>query len=137
MMNGKTPLYLTLFLLVLLGATLLFFQPYTADWPGTSYAAPAREYIRAAIRQDSLRLERLSASSTPVSWALQAARSHPESLALWSRRIDVWTGEVRGNTAEVFVYPHGEHCDQAPLVLRFVGRGRDRRVAQASSACLE
>jgi hypothetical protein len=46
--NGKTPLYVTLLSLALLGGTLLLFQPYRAGWPGTAYAEPARRYIRAA-----------------------------------------------------------------------------------------
>jgi len=137
MANGKTPLYVTLLLLALLGGTLLLFQPYRADWPGTAYAEPARRYIRAALRQDSVGLVRLSASPAPVTWALRAARTHGDSLALWGRRIQAYAGELRSDTAEVFVYPPGEHCDAAPIVFRFVGTGRDARVVQASSDCLE
>jgi hypothetical protein len=137
MANGKTPLYLTLLLLVLLGGTLLVFQPYRADWPGTAYAEPARRFIRAALRQDSVGLLRLSTSPAPVDWALRAARTHGDSLALWGRRIEAWTGERHGDTAEVFVYPAGQHCDEAPIVFRFVGTGRDSRVVQASSTCFE
>ena len=134
-MNGRTPLYLTLLLILLLGATLFLVQPYTADWPGAEYAGPARRYIRAAIRQDSVGLVRLSASMEPVSWALGAARAHGDSLALWSRPVETWTGEMRGDTAEVFVYPFGRAC--APIVFRFVGTGKAVRVLQASSACLD
>jgi hypothetical protein len=82
-------------------------------------------------------LVRLSASPAPVTWALRAARTHGDSLALWGRRIEAWTGELHGDTAEVFVYPQGQHCDEAPIVFRFVGTGRDARVVQASSACLD
>ena len=137
MMNGKTPLYATVILLVLLAALALVVQPYSADWPGTAYAVPARRYIRAAMRQDSAGLDRLSTSVSPVRWALGAARGHPDTLALWGRWIQVWTGERRGDTTEVFVYPSGEACGTAPLVLRFVGSGRAIKVVEASSACLD
>ncbi len=136
MVNGKMPLYLTLLVTALLAAALLTFQPYSADWPGTGYTKPAQRYIRAAIRQDSVGLVRLSVSLSPVAWALDAARAYPDTLALWGRRVQAYTGERRGDTAEVFVYPPGDVCGDAPLVLRFVGSGSDARVVRASSACL-
>ena len=84
MVNGKMPLYLTLLFAALSVAALLTFQPYSADFPGTAYAKPAQRYIRAALRQDSVGLVRLSASFYPVTWALDAARKHPDSLASWA-----------------------------------------------------
>jgi hypothetical protein len=132
--GGRTPLYLTTLVLGLLGAVLVV-QPYSGDWPGTAYAEPARRYIRAALRQDSVQLVRLSASIRPVAWALDAARLHGDSLALWGHHIEAWTGELRGDTAEVFVYPPGHGCGEAPIVFRFVGAGKDARVLQASSSC--
>ena len=136
MVNGKTPVLLTILVLGLLAAALLTFQPYSADWPGTDYIKPARRYISAAIRQDSVGLLRLSASMSPVVWALAAARMHPDTMALWDRRIQAWTGERRGDTTEVFVYPPGEVCGAEPIVLRFVGSGDRARVVRASSECL-
>lgn len=135
MVNGKAPLYLSALVLGVLAATLFVVQPYTADWPGTDYAGPARDYIRAALRQDSVGLARLSTSAAPVIWALRAARAHPDSLALWKHRIQAYTGERRADTAEVFVYPRGATCGEAPIVFRFVGAGRDARVLHASSTC--
>jgi hypothetical protein len=136
MANGKIPLYLTLLVVAVLAAALLTFQPYSADWPGTGYTKPAQRYIRAAIRQDSVGLVGLSVSLSPVAWALDAARAHPDTLALWGRRVQAWTGESRGDTAEVFVYPPGDVCGEAPIVLRFLGSGSDAKVVGASSACL-
>lgn len=136
MVNGKTPIYATLLTLALFAAVLLIFQPYSADWPGTAYAKPAQRYIRAALRQDSVALLRLSTSVSPVRWALGAARRHPDTLAQWSRRVQVWAGERRGDTTEVFVYPSGEVCSEVPIVLRFVDLGGTLRVLEASSACL-
>jgi hypothetical protein len=137
MVNGKTPLYLTLLAAALFVTAVLTFQPYSADWPGTAYAKPARRYIRAALRQDSVGLVRLSASVGPVVWALDAARKHPDLLASWARHTRAWTGERRGDTAEVFLYPVREPCSQVPMVLRFVGSGGHARVLRASSACLD
>lgn len=135
-MKDKMPLYLSGLILGLLGAALFLFQPYTADWPGTSYAQPARQYIRAALRRDSSELVRRSTSAAPVSWALNAARVHRDSLALWGRRIQAFTGERRGDTAEVFVYPPGDVCVNQPIIFRFVGERDEARVLAASSTCL-
>jgi hypothetical protein len=135
MVNGKTPFYLTLLALALLGGALLLFQPYSADWPGTGYTEPARQYIRAALHQDSTRLVRLSASGGPVSWALDAGRAHRDSLALWGRHIEAWIGERHGDTAVVFVYPPSDGCGKSPIVFRFIGTGKSARVLTASSRC--
>ena len=136
-MNDRMPVILTLLLAALLVTVLLSFQPYSADWPGTAYAKPARSYIRAAMRQDSVSLLRLSVSGAAVAWALRAAREHPDTLALWGRRIRVWTGGRRGDTTEVFVYGPGEVCGESPIVFRFVGSGKRAKVLQAHSACLD
>jgi hypothetical protein len=135
--NGKTPLLLTLLAAGLFVATLLIVQPYSADWPGGAYAKPAKRYIQAALRQDSVRLARLSVTDTPVVWALDAARMRRESLALWTGRMEARTGARSGDTTEVFLYPSGEVCSEAPILFRFVGSGSDARVLSASSSCLD
>jgi hypothetical protein len=137
MVNGRMPLYLTLLAAGLSVAALLTLQPYSADWPRTVYAKPAQRYVRAALRQDSTSLARLSVSIGPVTWALNAARKHPHSLASWANHTQAWSGERRGDTAEVFLYPDHDPCSQVPIVLQFVGSGRNIRVLQASSACLD
>ena len=45
MVNGKTPLYLTVVAALFFGAAVFFLQPYTADFPGTAYAEAARNYL--------------------------------------------------------------------------------------------
>ena len=137
MVNGRTPLYLTLLAAALFLAGLLIFQPYSADWPGSDYAKPARRYIRAAIRQDSVGLTRLSTSGMPVAWALNAARTQPALLALWAGHTHASTGQRRSDTAEVFLFPGGKQCEQDPIVFHFLGSGDDARVLQVSSACLQ
>lgn len=137
MIKGKEPLFLTILAAALLIAALFTLQPYSADWPGRAYAKPAQRYIRAAMRQDSLELVRLSASQTAVVWALDAARRHADSLGLWAGRTRAWTGKRSGDTTEVFLFPHGDACLQAPILFRFVGTGDDARVLSASSSCLD
>ena len=136
MVNGKTPFYLTVVAAILFGAVVLLFQPYSADFPGTAYAKPARTFLRAAIRRDSLGLDRMSASPAAVDWALRVARTHPDSLAAWARGTSTYIAGRRADTAEVLVYPDHEPCSDVPIVLRFIGTGRHARVVQASSACL-
>jgi hypothetical protein len=135
MVNGRTPSYLTLLALVLIAAAALIFQPYSAD--STPYARPARNFIRAAIRQDSIDLARMAVSSLPVVWALAVARDHRDKLAQWAPRTETFVGERHGDTVQVFVYPTGDLCSRAPIVFRFVEAGEDVKVAQANSACLD
>ena len=137
MIKGNEPLFLTILAVALLVAALFTVQPYSADWPGRAYAKPAQRYIRAALRQDSMGLARLSASQTAVVWALDAARTHAGSLALWAGRTRAWTGKRSGDTTEVFLFPHGDVCLEAPILFRFVGSGNDARVLSARSACLD
>jgi hypothetical protein len=137
MVNGKRPIYGTLIFLGVLLAALVVFQPYSADWPGSAFAEPTRRYVRAAIRQDSAALVRLSTSESAVRWALAAARRHPDTLSFWKGRIQAWTGERTGDTTEVFVYPPEGQCEEKPLVLRFVSSGTAARVLEASSRCLD
>jgi hypothetical protein len=136
MVNGKTPLLLTLLAAGLFVATVLVVQPYSAESAGRAYAKPAKRYIQAALQQDSLRLARLSATDTPVLWALDAARMHRESLALWTGRTEARTGVQWADTTEVFLYPSGEECSESPIMFRFVGSGNDARVLSVSSPCL-
>jgi len=139
MANDRQPIYGTLVFLGILLTALVVLQPYSADWPGRVYTDPARRYIRAAMRQDSVTLTRLSTSESPVRWALAAARRHPDLLTSWKGRIEAWTGERRGDTTDVFVYPHsaGRTCEEEPIVLRFVSSGAAPKVVEASSTCLD
>ena len=68
MINGNMPVYLTAAGLAALGFGALVWQPYSADFPGTEYSKPIRDYIRAAAHQDSAGLVRLSASPSAVTW---------------------------------------------------------------------
>ena len=135
-MNGKMPLLLTLAAGAAFIAVLLIVQPYSAESAGGVYAKPAKRYIRAALRQDSVKLASLSTNAAPVTWALDAARLHRESLALWTGRTQARTGPRTGDTTEVFLYPSGEICSEAPIRFQFIGSDGHARVLSASSSCL-
>ena len=136
MVNGKTPFYLMLVAAALLLGAVLLIQPYTADFPGTDYAEPARRFLRAAVRQDSADLQGMAGSRGAVDWALQAARTHPDTLAAWAGRTQTFVTSRRADTSEVLVYPVADPCREVPIVLRFIGSGNRARVVQARSACL-
>jgi hypothetical protein len=137
MATDRRPIYGTLVFLGILFAALVILQPYSADWP-SPYTSPARRYIRAAIRQDSAALIQLSTSESPVRWALAAARRNPDVLTLWKGKIEAYTGERRGDTTEVFVYPYPwGPCGEEPIVLRFVPSAAAPKVVDASSGCLD
>ncbi len=135
-MNGKMPLLLTLAAAAAFLAGLLIVQPYSAEGSGGHYAKPAKRYIRAALREDSVKLASLSANNVPVAWALDAARRHRESLVLWTGRSEARTGPRSGDTIQVFLYPSSDACSEAPIRFQFIETGGDVRVLSASSSCL-
>ena len=139
MATDRRPIYGSLIFLGILLAALLILQPYSADWPGSVYSEPARRYLRAAMRQDSATLARLSTTESPVRWALAAARRHPDRFEGWKGRIEAFTGERNGDTTEVFVYsyPRSMDCEEEPIVFRFLGSGAAPKVVEAGSACLD
>jgi hypothetical protein len=137
MTDDKAPLYLSLVAAALLATALLTLQPYSAEPMGGGFGKPAERYVRAALAQDSVALVRLSATDSPVIWALAAARRSPASLAAWARHTEAWTGERRGDTTQVFLYGAAALCDDAPIQFRFVGARSVAKVVGASSACLD
>ncbi|MEP7177404.1 MAG: hypothetical protein ABI860_12720 [Gemmatimonadales bacterium] len=132
--NGKTPLYLTLAAAVLFVLAVLTIQPYSVTSPWHVYDEPARLYLQAVARGDSLDLARRTSDPAAVRWALAAARTEPDTLALWAREASAWAGHRRGDATDVFLSTRVSTCD---LVMRFVGGGKSARVERASSACLE
>ena len=137
MTDDKAPLYLWLVAAALLVTALLTLQPYSAESVGRGFGRPAERYVRAALAQDSVALVRLSATDSPVIWALAAARRSPASLAAWAHHTQAWTGERRGDTTQVFLYGAAALCDDAPIQFRFVGARSAAKVVGASSACLD
>jgi hypothetical protein len=128
--NGKTPVYLSLVLAAVLSAAMLLAQPYSyrsgPPSPWQAYSEPARRFLQAAMRKDSMALARQSAATAPVSWALGMARERPESLSDWASDVKVWTGSRHGDTTEILLYQ--------PVWLRFVGTDSSTRVVEAGWA---
>ena len=134
MTNGTIPLYLTLLAAVVFGAALLAVQPYSVTSPWHNYDRPARLYLLAAARHDSLALTRHASTEEAVRWAMEAGRTQPDSVALWAGEAEAWAGNRRGETTEVFLNTRASiACN---LVLRFVGSGTDVKISRASSSCL-
>jgi hypothetical protein len=134
-MNGRAPLCLTLVAAILLVMALMVLQPYSVTPRWRVYTGPAQRFLRAALREDSVALARQSASASPVAWALRAARRHPQSLAVWAREADAWSGAKWGDTAEVVFRTQSDVCSRSPIWIRFAGSGNDALVLQVSSAC--
>jgi hypothetical protein len=136
MINGKTPLYLTLGFAVLAGGLVLAWQPYSVPSRWARYEAPTRSYLRAALRRDSIALVRQTSSAEAVAWALRASRNHPEALAVWNRHAHPSWGLESGDTATVGLDSDTDVCRYHPIVLRFV-TGKVPRLIHASSACFD
>lgn len=134
MVNGKTPYLLTLTAAVLFGGGLLALQPYSVTSAWNAYTKPARRFLSAAARQDTIVLHQQSLGATAVQWALAAARYQPDTLLHWARYAYAWAGTRRGDTAEVFVQVPNSRCD---VILQFVGPVKGAKVKRASSGCFE
>jgi hypothetical protein len=135
--DDKAPLYLSLVAAALLATAVLTLQPYSSEGSGKGFGRPAERYVRAALAQDSVALVRLSATDSPVIWALAAARRYPAALAAWAHHSRAWTGERRGDTTQVFLYSAAAVCGDAPIQFRFVDARSGAKVIAASSACLD
>jgi hypothetical protein len=140
-MNGRTPIILTVLVAGAFVAAMLLAQPYSwrggADSPWSAYAEPARRFLQTALRDDTARLTELAADAAPVTWALAAARRHPDSIAPWAREASVWSGYRRGDTVEVLLQTGSSACADHPVWMRFIGDTADLKVVEAGSECFE
>jgi len=107
-------------------------QPYSVRSPWSVYDAPGQRFLSAALRQDSAQIERLSASSRPVEWAIHTAREHPNDLTTWAHYGHAGSGVIRADTAMVLFETSTRVC---PLLITFVGHEPDSRVLEAESRC--
>jgi hypothetical protein len=136
--NGKMPVILTVAALAFFAGTMLWLQPYSADFPGQNFAPPAQRFLAAAIRQDSAALVHLAGATDPVSWALTVARHQPGRLRAWAHGAQAWVGSRSADTTEVFVLNSSAGtCPMTPIRMRFVGSGNRARVVEASSRCFD
>jgi hypothetical protein len=117
---------------MLLGyALMLGIQPYSVRSPWSRWDEPARRYLEAASRSDTVALRGLSASSEPVQWALDARTAARNELAEWARSARAWTGLRRGDTTDVW---YGTLTDDCSFRLTFI-REQSPRVIGAHAWC--
>lgn len=135
MTNGRAPVVLTVGLIAAIGVELLVMQPYSAPSPWQPYVAPARRYLRAALARDSTALDHQSVSAAPVTWALHAARTAPETLAVWVAGLRPSGGHRWGDTTDVMFETATAVCEFRPILMRFVSREGTPRVLRATSSC--
>lgn len=120
---------------LLAGAGLWWLQPYSVISPYRAYTEPARRFLRAALSQDTLELRRQAASTQPVQWALEAADSDPNALAIWARLSRPHSGRRHGDTTTVVFQTSTRVCYLRPVTMAFVPGGKGPRLAVASSSC--
>jgi hypothetical protein len=133
--NERTPYILTLAVVAVTALAVLLVQPYSVPSPWQSYVQPARQYLQAALRGDSAALARQSVSGAPVAWALHAARTAPETLAIWAAVLRPATGRHWGDTTDVVFETSTEACEFRPILMRFVRTDGAARVLTATSRC--
>jgi hypothetical protein len=111
MKNGRVRL-----LLAGLGAIVivLWLQPYSVISPFQPYIEPARDFLRAALVQDSLELRRRAVSPQPVRSALHAAKTDPKALAVRTKLLRPYSGGRYGDTAMVVFQTNMPVCDPLP-----------------------
>jgi hypothetical protein len=120
MPNGRAPAGGLVLAPLLAGAILLWLQPYSVISPYRTYTEPARRFLRAALTQDTLELQRQAAATQPVHWALEAADGDPNALAIWARLSRPYSGRRHGDTTTVVFQTSTRVC---------------YRLALASSSC--
>jgi hypothetical protein len=135
MPNGRVPPGGLVLAILLAGAALLWLQPYSVISPYRTYTEPARRFLRAALAQDTLELQRQAVSAQPVKWALDAARGDPKALAVWARLSRPYSGRRHGDTTMVVFQTSTRVCYLRPVTMAFVPGVKGPRLAVASSSC--
>jgi hypothetical protein len=131
--EGRAPWSLIVIVGLMLAGTALYVQPYSVTSPWHAYDQPARLFLRAAARGDSLSLNRRTSGTDAARWALAAARAHPDSFAVWAKQAKAWAGTQQGDSTDIFLSTTSYSCN---LVLRFVGPEHSAKIERASSECL-
>jgi hypothetical protein len=135
MPNGRVPTGGLVLATLLAGAALLWLQPYSVISPYRTYTEPARRFLRAALTQDTLELQRQAASTQPVQWALEAADGDPNALAIWAQLSRPYSGRRHGDTTTVVFQTSTRVCYLRPVTMAFVPGAEGPRLALASSSC--
>jgi hypothetical protein len=135
MPNGRVRVGGLILATLLAGVALLWLQPYSVISPYRTYTEPARRFLRAALDQDTLELQRQTVSAQPVQWALDAAQGNPNALAVWARLSRPYSGRRHGDTTTVVFQTSTRVCYLRPVTMAFVPGAEGPRLALASSSC--
>jgi hypothetical protein len=135
MQNGRMKVGGLVLVTLLAIAAVLWLQPYSVSSPYRSYTEPARRFLRAALAQDTLELQRQALSAQPVQWALDAAQGDPNALAVWARLSRPYSGRRQGDTTTVVFRTSTRVCYLRPVTMVFVQQAAGPRLAVASSSC--
>ena len=103
--------------------------------PFQAYIGPARDFLRAALVQDSLELRRRAVSAQPVRWALHASETDPKGLAVWAKLLRPYSGDRHGDTVLVVFQTRTTVCYLRPIAMTFVQSASGPRVLSVSSSC--
>ena len=125
---------LILAILIVIGA-VAWLQPYSVVSPYRAYTEPARRFLRAALAQDSVDLQRRAASRQPVQWALHAGKGDRSALAVWAKLLRPYSGRRHGDTTLVVFQTSTRVCYLRPVTLTFVRTALEPQVLVASSSC--
>jgi hypothetical protein len=134
MKNGRARVARLVLAALVVMAAVLWLQPYSIFSPYRAYTEPARRFLRAALAQDSLELQRRAISPHAVQWALDAGRGDRTALAVWARLSRPSSGRRHGDTTTVVFQTSTRVCYLRPVAMTFVGTANPR-VLMASSSC--
>ena len=135
MMNGRARVARLVLAALVVMAAVLWLQPYSVFSPYRAYTEPARRFLRAALAQDSLELQRRAISPHAVQWALDAGRGDRTALAVWARLSRPSSGRRHGDTTTVVFQTSTRVCYLRPVAMTFVEAAPEPRVLMASSSC--
>jgi hypothetical protein len=135
MKNGRVRAGRLMFAALVAIVAVLWLQPYSVISPYRAYTEPARRFLRAALAQDSLELQRRAVSPQPVQWALQAAKGDARALEVWAKLLRPYSGRRHGDTTMVVFQTSTRVCYLRPLAMTFVQEAEEPRVLAASSSC--
>ena len=135
MKNGRARVGRLILAIVVVITAVVWLQPYSVFSPYRAYTESARRFLRAALAQDSVELQRRAASRQPIQWALDAGKGDRSALAVWAKLLRPYSGRRHGDTTTVVFQTSTRVCYLRPVTLTFVRTASEPRVLVASSSC--
>ena len=135
MNNGRARAGRLILAILVVIAAVVWLQPYSVFSPYRAYTDPARRFLRAALAQDSVELQRRAVSQQPVEWALDAGKGDRSALAVWAKLLRPYSGRRHGDTTTVVFQTSTRVCYLRPVTMTFVRTAAEPQVLVASSSC--